>query len=122
MTETNPTHEEMHHPSGHWYDCTGFQRDLLLGIATHDRLDQAPCGANLHRWLEGRYPHDVNRSRVYTNLGDLYDAGMVKRRPINDRKTAYELTEAGQECLAAHGRLVEELDLPDMMPATARDQ
>ncbi|MBX0288481.1 helix-turn-helix transcriptional regulator [Halomicroarcula sp. F28] len=118
MTETDPTHEEMHRPPDHWYDCTGFQRDLLLGIATHARLGQDAYGAALHEWLEARYPDDVNRSRVYTNLGDLDETGLVTRRPITDRKTAYELTDTARECLAAHGRLVEELDLPELQPAT----
>ena len=118
MTETTPTHDELHRPPDQWYDCTGFQRDLLLGIATHARLDEDAYGANLHRWLEARYPNNVNRSRVYTNLGDLDDAGLVTRRPINDRKTAYELTDTGRACLAAHGQLVQELDLPELLPAT----
>lgn len=121
MTETNPTHEELHHPPGLWYDCTGFQRDLLLGIVAHAHLKQAPYGANLHRWLDARYPDEFPCSRVYTNLGDLTDAGLVQRNPINDRKTAYELTEEGRECLAAHGKLVEALDLSEMLPTTSTE-
>ena len=121
MTEIIPIHDESHHSPRHWYDCTGFQRDLLLGIATHARLEQDAYGAALYEWLVARYPDEPTRSSVYTNLSDLHDAGLVTRIPITDRKTAYELTDTGRECLAAHGQLVDALDLPAMLPATASE-
>jgi len=112
MTDTSSTPDEPHHSPATWYSCSGFQRDLLVGIATYSRLEQSPYGANLHGWLDARYPTAVNQSRVYLNLGDLVEAGLLRREPITDRKTAYELTDTAQQALATHAAVIDALDLP----------
>jgi DNA-binding PadR family transcriptional regulator len=119
MTETDSPTDQSQRCPGHWYQCTGFQRDILLSIASHCHFGHEPYGLALHEWLNKRYPQAVNTSRVYTNLDDLYERGLVKRERLSERENAYRLTEAGKECLAAHGRLVNVLDLPEMMPAQA---
>lgn len=117
MTESDSPADQLQRCPGHWYQCTGFQRDILLAIASHDHLGHEPYGLAIHEWLTTRYPQSVNSSRVYTNLDDLYERGLIKRDQLSKRKNAYRLTEAGKECLAAHGRLVTVLGLPEMMPA-----
>jgi len=114
--------DEYSRPPTQWYDCSGFQRDLLLGVATHHRLEESPYGVALQEWLDARYPHDVVRSRVYHNLGELVDADLLTRDPNSAYRTPYRLTDAGRQCLAAHGHFVDALDLSVLEPAAARDQ
>ena len=90
-----------------------------MSIASHCHFGHEPYGLAIHEWLNKRYPQDVNSSRVYTNLNDLFERGLIKREALSDRKNAYRLTEPGKECLAAHGRLVDVLELPELMPAQA---
>ena len=100
-----------------WYACTGFQRDLLLAIATHDRLDDCPYGLALQEWLNARYPHEVGRSRVYTNLDTLTEADLITRESVDERTNAYRLTDAARTTLARHGQFIAALDLQTLADA-----
>jgi len=113
---TNTLDESNRQPA-QWYECSGFQRDLLLGIAAHDHLNERPYGVALQEWLDARYPTTVVRSRVYHNLGELVDMGLIEPMQSPDRKTGYRLTNAGKASLAAHSRFVNALDLSELLPA-----
>lgn len=118
MTDPDAPHDQLQRRPTQWYDCSGFQRDLLLAI-TLTRLDECPYGMALHEWLDARYPVAFHPPRVYSNLGDLTDAGLIERDGISDRTIAYRLTETGRACLAAHGQFVNALELPGLAPTTA---
>ena len=111
--------DESRRPPAQWHACSGFQRDLLLGIVTRHRLDEPPYGVALQEWLGARYPHDVVRSRVYHNLGELVEAGLLARDGSSAYRTPYRLTDAGRQCLATHGRFVDALDLPALVAEPA---
>lgn len=116
MPDDSPTFDQTHRPPAQWYACSGFQRDLLLGVATHHRLDKCPYGVALQAWLDARYPHDVVRSRVYHNLGELVEAGLLARDGSSAYRTPYRLTDASRQCLAVHGHFVDALDLQTLVP------
>ncbi|MDS0261895.1 helix-turn-helix transcriptional regulator [Haloarcula sp. S1CR25-12] len=118
MTTRDSSIEESHRPPAQWYTCSGFQRDLLLGVVTHDRLDESPYGVALQEWLGARYPRDVVRSRVYHNLGELVEAGLLARDGSSAYRTPYRLTDASKQCLATHGQFVNALDLQALVPDT----
>jgi DNA-binding PadR family transcriptional regulator len=121
MTDLADTHDQSQRQPTRWYACSGFQRDLLLAIATHDRLDECPYGLALREWLDARYPDDVGPSRVYTNLDTLIEAELVTRESVDNRTNAYRLTDAARTTLACHGQFVEALNLQSMV-ADARLQ
>jgi DNA-binding PadR family transcriptional regulator len=117
MTPPADPHDQSQRQPTQWYACSGFQRDLLLAIATHHRLDDCPYGLALQEWLNARYPDDVGPSRVYTNLDQLADGGLVTREPVDKRTNAYRLTDAARTTLARHGQFIAALDLQTLADA-----
>jgi DNA-binding PadR family transcriptional regulator len=79
---------------------TGFERDLLFVVA---RLSGSnPCGVEVQETIERYYDEDINQGRLYQNLRDLVDCGLVQTVPIDGRSKAYRLTDRASERLVAH--------------------
>lgn len=72
---------------------TAFQRDLLFIIYNQ----QAPHGLEIKRLLEQYYQNEVNHGRLYPNLDELTDRGLVSKGKYDDRTNKYELTKDGKE-------------------------
>jgi DNA-binding PadR family transcriptional regulator len=77
------------------YDLTGFKRDLLYVIAGLEE----PHGLAIKSELEEYYESEVHPGRLYPNLDDLVDAGLVEKGSHDRRTNAYELSEEGYETL-----------------------
>ncbi len=77
---------------------TRFQLDMLYLLAA--KRDQADYGLGLKRSLEGYYDRDVNHGRLYPNLDDLVERGLVEKSELDKRTNEYALTAAGEELLA----------------------
>lgn len=70
-------------------DLTGFQRDLIFTLA---RLSGTrPKGVTVRRTLDDVRDTSVSDARLYQNLRELHDAGLVAKRPIDGRTNAYRL-------------------------------
>lgn len=69
-------------------ELTGFQRDLLYCIAALDE----PYGLEIGRQLEEYMSTDVNHGRLYPNLNDLVDEGLLKKEKKDDRTNIYTPT------------------------------
>ncbi|SMO69990.1 helix-turn-helix transcriptional regulator [Halorubrum cibi] len=82
-----------------WYDLLGFQRDLLL-VAAEVEGDELPKGLTLKRRLDDRYSGEINHGRLYTNLNDLEDEGLIESERFDGRTNAYRVTDRGRELLA----------------------
>ncbi|WP_206536572.1 helix-turn-helix transcriptional regulator [Halorubrum tebenquichense] len=95
---TQPT-DETHENATTWYDLLGFQRDLLL-VAAEVEGDELPKGLALKSRLEGRYSGEVNHGRLYTNLSDLEDEGLIESEEFDGRTNAYRVTDRARELLA----------------------
>ena len=80
-----------------WFDLTGFERDLLVDIY---QMDQ-PSGQDILDRLEANHGEDVKHGRLYPNLDDLVDYGLIDKGEQNRRTNYYEVTNDGR-------RLVEE--------------
>jgi len=80
-----------------WFDLTGFERDLLVEIY---QMDQ-PSGQAIRRRMEAEHGEDVNHGRLYPNLDDLVDYGLIDKGEQDQRTNYYEVTNDGR-------RLVEE--------------
>lgn len=80
-----------------WDDLTRFQIDLLLAAA-----GVGPCkGLALKTELEDYYGTGVNHGRVYPNLNDLDERGLLEKqvREPNERSNQYRITQAGRDAL-----------------------
>lgn len=77
-------------------DLTAFQRDLCWLLA-----HEAPAkGLRLKEVLARYYDEPVNHSRLYPNLDDLVDAGLVEKGARDRRTNEYRLTAAGRRALS----------------------
>ncbi|WP_094593228.1 PadR family transcriptional regulator [Halorubrum ezzemoulense] len=86
--------DEPHSDETTWYDLLGFQRDLLLVAAEVDG-EELPKGLTLKDRLQDRYTDPINHGRLYTNLSDLEDEGLIESEEIDGRTNAYRVTEEG---------------------------
>jgi DNA-binding PadR family transcriptional regulator len=79
------------------YDLTGFQRDLLVVIAGKEE----PHGLAIKEELEEYYESDVNHGRLYPNLDELVEKGLVEKGEKDRRTNIYHLTQRGERELDA---------------------
>jgi len=56
-------------------------------------------GLAIKRELESYYGGEVNHGRLYPNLDDLVEFGLVEKSELDKRTNQYELTEDGYEAL-----------------------
>ena len=77
------------------YELTGFQRDMLYCVATLDE----PSGAEIRRELDEYSPVEVNHGRLYPNLDQLVDEGLIRKEKKDDRTNQYTLTPLGRELI-----------------------
>jgi DNA-binding PadR family transcriptional regulator len=75
-------------------ELTAFQQNILVVLAEEPRY-----GLAIKRTLEDYYGTEVNHGRLYPNLDDLVEMGLVEKSELDKRTNQYELTEAGREAL-----------------------
>ena len=75
-------------------DLTAFQQNILTILA-----EQPLYGLAIKRELESYYGGEVNHGRLYPNLDDLVEFGLVEKSELDKRTNQYELTEDGYEAL-----------------------
>ncbi|PSQ19810.1 PadR family transcriptional regulator [Halobacteriales archaeon QS_8_69_26] len=73
-------------------DLTAFQRNILVILA-----EEPMYGLAVKRELEDYYGTEVNHGRLYPNLDELVDMGLIEKSELDKRTNQYELTEAGFE-------------------------
>ncbi|MDL0130276.1 PadR family transcriptional regulator [Halobacterium salinarum] len=79
------------------HDLTGFQRDILYVIADFEE----PHGLALKDELEVYYEQEINHGRLYPNLDDLVDKGLVEKGELDERTNSYTLTQRGRREITA---------------------
>ncbi len=79
------------------YDLTGFQRDVLYVVAGLDE----PKGLAIKDELDDYYESEINHGRLYPNLDDLVEKGLLEKGSIDDRTNSYTLTQRGRRELEA---------------------
>ena len=77
-------------------ELTGFQRDLLYCIAAIEE----PYGLEIKRELEEYLSIDVNHGRLYPNLDQLVEGGLLKKEKKDDRTNLYPPTPLAKELFA----------------------
>lgn len=82
------------------HDLTAFQRDLLYTIPKFDRAN----GLELKDKLQEYYEKEIHHGRIYPNLNDLVDKGLVEKGRVDARTNAYTLTRRGRREVQARIR------------------
>lgn len=77
------------------YHLTGFQRDLLFIL---DGMD-GPSGKEVREAIERSQDRDVRHARLYANLDELVEEGLVRKERDDGRTNQYDTTEAGHRTL-----------------------
>lgn len=76
------------------HDLTAFQHNILVILAKEPMY-----GLATKRELENYYGTEVNHGRLYPNLDDLVDRGLVAKSELDKRTNQYELTDDGYEII-----------------------
>jgi DNA-binding PadR family transcriptional regulator len=71
-------------------DLTAFQQNILVILA-----EEPMYGLAIKGHLEEYYGTEVNHGRLYPNLDDLVEMGLVEKSELDKRTNQYELTESG---------------------------
>jgi DNA-binding PadR family transcriptional regulator len=79
------------------YDLTGFQRDLLYVIAGDDE----PHGLAIKEEIENYYEKEIHHGRLYPNLDDVVEKGLVEKGSADRRTNYYTITARGRRELEA---------------------
>ena len=74
---------------------TAFQQNILVALS-----EEPMYGLAVKRVLEEYYGSEVNHGRLYPNLDDLVEMGLVEKSELDKRTNQYALTEAGVEAVA----------------------
>ncbi|XVH30684.1 PadR family transcriptional regulator [Haloferacaceae archaeon DSL9] len=80
-------------------NLTAFQQNILVILS-----EEPMYGLAIKRELEEYYGTEVNHGRLYPNLDDLVDLGLVEKSELDKRTNQYELTEKG------HGAVLDQFD------------
>mgnify|MGYP002338723702 CR=1 FL=1 len=76
-------------------DLTGFQRDLLTVIAGLEELH----GLRIKEEIQNYYETEIQHGRLYPNLDDLAEKGLIEKGEIDKRTNSYTLTQQGRQAL-----------------------
>ena len=75
-----------------WFDLNSSKRDLIVEIY---QLDQ-PSGQDIRHRMKAEHNEDVDHGRLYPNLNDLVDLGLLDKGEQNLRSNYYQITNVGQ--------------------------
>ncbi|MFC6962941.1 PadR family transcriptional regulator [Halocatena marina] len=75
-------------------ELTAFQQRILAILA-----EEARYGLAIKRELEQYYGSEVNHGRLYPNLDDLVEMGLVEKSELDKRTNEYALTEDGHDAI-----------------------
>jgi len=78
-------------------DLTLFQQNVLLVLG--EEQNHQEYGLGIKRELEDLYGEEVNHGRLYPNLDDLIELGLVAKSERDRRTNDYRLTDAGKQLL-----------------------
>lgn len=89
-------------------DLTGFQRELLVAIGS---LGERPSGQEVKNRWEAQNGEETTTGRLYPNLDELVEAGLIKRGEKDRRTNYYASTQSGDEALNQYRTFISEVGL-----------
>jgi DNA-binding PadR family transcriptional regulator len=75
-------------------ELTAFQQNILVILGEEPRY-----GLAIKRELEDYYDEEVNHGRLYPNLDDLVEMGLVEKSELDKRTNQYALTDDGEQAI-----------------------
>lgn len=75
-------------------ELTAFQNNILVILAKEPMY-----GLAIKRELESYYGTEVNHGRLYPNLDELVELGLVEKSELDKRTNQYSLTDDGFEAV-----------------------
>ena len=78
-------------------DLTAFQQNILVILSSEPMY-----GLAIKRELEEYYQDEVNHGRLYPNLDELVEQGLLSKSALDKRTNEYALTEAGEAAILEH--------------------
>ncbi|WP_081927191.1 PadR family transcriptional regulator [Halobellus rufus] len=97
-TDDDPSTATQLRPRRAWTGLTAFQRDILKAIAFETGT---PYGLAIKGRLENWYGEEINHGRLYPNLDELVEDGLIDKSEIDKRTNGYALTRYGERVLGA---------------------
>jgi len=79
-------------------DLTAFQRDILHIV----RQLGDPHGLAIKQELEGLYSGNINHGRLYPNMDQLVEKGLVEKGQKDRRTNWYKITKRGERTLDSY--------------------
>ncbi|MFB6237550.1 MAG: helix-turn-helix transcriptional regulator [Halopenitus sp.] len=73
--------------------------DLLATIERLHTTSVQCYGLAVKEALETTYAEEINHGRLYPNLDELIELGLVEKSELDKRTNEYELTDAGRDLL-----------------------
>lgn len=95
-SDATETHSTPHHT-----DLSTFQIDILTVTARLEASLMDVKGLAIKDSLEDIREEAVNHGRLYPNLDNLAESGLIEKGTIDDRSNSYRVTKAGFQLLAA---------------------
>ena len=88
-----------------WFDLNASKRDLLVEIY---QMDQ-PSGQDIRDRMEAEHGENVKHGRLYPNLDDLVDYGLIDKGEQNLRSNYYQITNDGRRLVEDTARYFESI-------------
>jgi DNA-binding PadR family transcriptional regulator len=76
-------------------DLTAFQRDMLFVVSGLG----APKGVEVKEELDAYYESEIHHGRLYPNLEELVEKGLISKGQKDNRTNEYTLTELGVQAI-----------------------
>lgn len=84
-----------------WCNLTAFQRDILVTLRAFAANGHAPKGLELKEVIGSERGKEINHGRLYPNLDDLNEWGLIDKGEKDARTNEYALTDDGRRVLRA---------------------
>ncbi|RXK46160.1 PadR family transcriptional regulator [Halorientalis pallida] len=91
-------------------DLSTFEKELLFAIAEIEAAGDDPYGLEIKRRIADQLEIEVNHGRLYPNLDDLVEYGLVEKSELDKRTNEYSLTDAGAKLITNYAQRLESLD------------
>lgn len=85
-------------------ELTGFRRDIVATLAESGPVK----GTAVKEEIEELYGESIHHGRLYPNLEELIDAGLIEKGEIDRRTNEYGLSDRGEAALLAYKSWIEE--------------
>ncbi|SEP18013.1 Transcriptional regulator PadR-like family protein [Halorientalis persicus] len=100
----SPTHDDVSAT-----DLSTFEKEVLFAITEIEAAGDEPYGLAIKSRLEDQLKMDVNHGRLYPNLDELVERGLIEKSELDKRTNEYSLTGAGKQLITEYAQRLEAL-------------